>query len=76
MKTVGFIGYAANPRTRPRNQARKKNIRYRFYDTKPLPCACKVGQSTKEGLNVLVKCVISAVDLENKLLCLLARTYI
>lgn len=21
MKTVGFIGYAANPRTRPRNQA-------------------------------------------------------
>lgn len=27
MKTVGFIGYAANPRTRPRNQA-SENIQY------------------------------------------------
>lgn len=27
MKTVGFIGYAANPRTRPRNQACR--VRYR-----------------------------------------------
>lgn len=25
MKTVGFIGYAANPRTRPRNQACQKH---------------------------------------------------
>ena len=26
MKTVGFIGYAANPRTRPRNQACQKQM--------------------------------------------------